>query len=82
MTDESMTKAAADSLLARLGLGTPALRAWAAYDWGNSAFATTIMAAFLPVYYSRVVAADLGDHPSIATIFEFDSRNGLLYMVR
>lgn len=48
------------SWLSRVGLGTPALRAWAAYDWGNSAFATTIMAAFLPVYYSTVVAAELG----------------------
>ncbi len=62
-----MTKALADSLLARVGLGTPALRAWAAYDWGNSAFATTIMAAFLPVYYSKVVAADLGE--TLATAY-------------
>lgn len=51
----------AEGRLARIGLGTPALRAWAAYDAGNSAFATTIMAAFLPVYYSTVVAADLGE---------------------
>ncbi len=29
-----------------------AIRAWTMYDWANSAFATTIMAAVLPVYYS------------------------------
>ncbi len=29
------------------------------YDWANSAFATTIMAAVLPVYYSTVAAATL-----------------------
>jgi UMF1 family MFS transporter len=29
------------------------------YDWANSAFATTIMAAVLPVYYSSVAAVDL-----------------------
>lgn len=29
------------------------------YDWANSAFATTMMAAVLPVYYSDVAAADL-----------------------
>ena len=26
--------------------------AWALYDWANSAFATTVMAAFFPVFYS------------------------------
>ncbi|MGB5809050.1 MAG: MFS transporter [Polyangiales bacterium] len=28
--------------------------AWALYDWGNSAFATTIMAGFFPVFYSAI----------------------------
>jgi len=36
-----------------------AIRAWTMYDWGNSAFATTIMAAVLPVYYSSVAAAGI-----------------------
>jgi len=36
----------------------PAL-GWCLYDWANSAFATTIMAAVLPVYYSTVAAATL-----------------------
>ena len=30
------------------------IRAWTLYDWANSAFATTILAAVLPVYYSQV----------------------------
>lgn len=30
----------------------PAL-AWALYDWGNSAFATTVMAGFFPVFFSQ-----------------------------
>ena len=42
-----------------------AITAWTMYDWGNSAFATTIMAAVLPVYYSSVAAANLT--PSDAT---------------
>lgn len=29
------------------------------YDWANSAFMTTIMAAIFPVYFSQVAAADL-----------------------
>jgi UMF1 family MFS transporter len=36
-----------------------AIRAWTMYDWANSAFATTIMAAVLPVYYSSVAAGNL-----------------------
>jgi UMF1 family MFS transporter len=32
---------------------------WCFYDWANSAFATTIMAAVLPVFYSSVAAAEL-----------------------
>jgi MFS transporter, UMF1 family len=35
------------------------INAWAMYDWANSAFATTIMAAVLPVYYASVAAAGL-----------------------
>jgi len=48
-------------LLERLGLGRPDLRAWAMYDWANSAFQTTIIAAVFPIYFHNVVAADLGD---------------------
>jgi len=40
------------------------IRAWTMYDWANSAFATTILAAVLPVYYSQVAGAAL---PSAAT---------------
>jgi MFS transporter, UMF1 family len=35
------------------------IRAWAMYDWANSAFATTILAAVLPAYYSSVAGANL-----------------------
>jgi MFS transporter, UMF1 family len=44
-----------------------AINAWTMYDWANSAFATTIMAAVLPVYYSSVAAANLA--PNIATAY-------------
>lgn len=43
---------------------TRRINAWAMYDWANSAFATTIMAALLPVYYSSVAGSTL---PSEAT---------------
>ena len=42
-----------------------AIRAWTMYDWANSAFATTMMAAVLPVYYATLGAAT--DTPAIMT---------------
>ena len=44
-------------LLDRVGLGRRDLRAWAMYDWANSAFQTTIIAAVFPIYYQKVAAA-------------------------
>ncbi|WP_322506806.1 MFS transporter [Anaerolinea sp.] len=44
-----------------------AIRAWTMYDWANSAFATTIMAAVLPVYYASVAAANLPGN--LATVY-------------
>ncbi len=45
--------------LRSLGLHRPELRAWAMYDWADSAFATTIMSAVLPIYFVSVAAAGL-----------------------
>jgi UMF1 family MFS transporter len=33
------------------------INAWAMYDWANSAFATTVMAAVFPIYYRHMVLA-------------------------
>ncbi len=41
-------------------------QAWVWYDWANSAFATTILAAVLPVYYSSVAGSSLSS-PAEAT---------------
>ena len=49
----------ASSWLARLGLDRQELRAWAMYDWANSAFMTTIIAAVFPIYYAQVAANGL-----------------------
>jgi UMF1 family MFS transporter len=49
-----------NKLLHKLGLDRPEVRAWAMYDWANSAFQTTIIAAIFPIYFHSVVAADLG----------------------
>ncbi|WP_047986123.1 MFS transporter [Ornithinibacillus californiensis] len=35
---------------------------WALYDFGNSAFATTMLAAILPIFYSSVAANNIDDN--------------------
>ena len=44
------------------------IKAWTMYDWANSAFATTILAAVLPIYYSQVAGATLSS-PAKATAY-------------
>ncbi|MCQ6558673.1 MFS transporter [Paenibacillus mendelii] len=36
-----------------------AVRSWLMYDWANSVFATTILAAVMPIYYKDVAGAGL-----------------------
>jgi UMF1 family MFS transporter len=48
-------------MLERLGLHRPELRAWAMYDWANSAMVTLIVTAVFPIYYKSVLAAGLPD---------------------
>ena len=48
-------------LLSRLGLSTPEARAWAMYDWANSAMVTLIVTAVFPIFYKSVSAAGLPD---------------------
>ncbi len=45
--------------LARLGLNRPQLRAWAMYDWANSAFQTTVITAVFPPFFVSYAAAGL-----------------------
>jgi len=45
-------------LLDRLALGRPELRAWAMYDWANSAMMTVIITAIYPIFFARVAYDD------------------------
>jgi len=49
----------------RLGLHRRELRAWAMYDWANSAFWTTVIVAVFPPFFSDYAAAGLP--PAAAT---------------
>ena len=53
------TDASGPRWLQALGLHRRELRAWALYDWANSAFVTTIVTAVFPIFYVSVAAADL-----------------------
>ncbi len=56
---EVTVSAITDSWLARLGLQRPELRAWAMYDWANSAMVTVIVTAVFPTFFASVSAAGL-----------------------
>jgi UMF1 family MFS transporter len=52
-------------VLARVGLVTPEQRAWAWYDWANSAYFTTVVTAVFPAFYATYAAGHL--EPAQAT---------------
>ena len=62
VTIAAVLPARLQSRLHALGLDRKELRAWAMYDWANSAFNTTVMAAVLPIYYYRVAAVGVEEH--------------------
>ena len=64
-------------LLERLALDTPARRAWALYDWANSAMYVTIVTALFPVYFASVAAAQL-PRPRATAIFGLVTTIGLV----
>ena len=49
------------SLLARVGLSRPELRAWAMYDFANSAFQSTVITAVFPPFFSDFAADGSSD---------------------
>ncbi len=55
-------------LLSRLGLRTREQRAWAMYDWANSAMITIVVTAVFPIFFSSYAAAGL---PAETATFRF-----------
>jgi UMF1 family MFS transporter len=45
--------------LAKVGLRTPEQRAWAWYDWANSAYFTVVITAVFPAFYGTYASAGL-----------------------
>ena len=54
---------------------------WAFYDWANSAFATTVMAGFFPIFFKSYWASDLPDAESTFIIGSANSLVGLLIAI-
>jgi MFS transporter, UMF1 family len=61
-----MAGTSSSSFLNKLGLHRPELRAWGMYDWANSAFMTTIIAAVFPAYFAAVAGAGLPEGVAMA----------------
>ncbi len=53
------------TLWERVGLGRPELRAWAMYDWANSAFLTIVVTAVYPLFFMDFASA--GEPAAAAT---------------
>jgi len=53
------------------------VRSWKMYDWANSAFATTIMAAVLPEFYSSVAGSTL-DKPTATSYWGYSNTIAML----
>ncbi|MEM1202002.1 MAG: MFS transporter [Acidobacteriota bacterium] len=54
-----------NSWLERFGLHRPELRAWALYDWANSAFVLVVITAVFPIYVKNVAAGVGVDNATI-----------------
>jgi MFS transporter, UMF1 family len=52
-------------LLQRLGLHRPELRAWALYDWANSAVITTVNTAVFPIFFATYAMAGQPDELAV-----------------
>lgn len=54
------------------------VNAWCLYDWANSAFATTIMAAVLPTFYVEIAKGTLGSETRATSHWGFTNSIALL----
>jgi UMF1 family MFS transporter len=55
-----------------------AVKSWLMYDWANSVFATTMIAAVLPIFYKDVAAATLNNPDLAASYWGFTQSIAML----
>ena len=63
--------------LRRLALDRPEARAWASYDWANSAFMLTVITTLFPIYFLDLVEGAL-DEETAQQRFAETTRNALI----
>jgi UMF1 family MFS transporter len=56
------------------------VRAWILYDWANSAYATTMMAAVLPIFFVNVPGASVGEDTA-ASYWAYTQSAAMLILV-
>jgi UMF1 family MFS transporter len=66
--------------LKKLGLDRPELRAWAMYDWANSAMVCTIVTAVFPIYYSSVACAGVMKEEEATRWFAISTTIGMVFI--
>ena len=54
---------------------------WAFYDWANSAFATTVIAGFFPIFFKSFWANSLNDTESTALLGLANSLSGFFILI-
>jgi UMF1 family MFS transporter len=60
---------------------TKSIWGWAMYDWANSAFATTVMAGFFPIFFKQFWSVGTDINTSTALLGFGNSAAGLLILV-
>ena len=63
---------------AKRGYDTKTVLSWAFYDWANSAYATTIMAGFFPIFFKQYWSAGVDVHVST---FHLGAANSLASII-
>src|SRR3954469_6365962 len=63
---DSLNAAGAPSAPGRSASRVQAERAWCLYDWANSAFATSVVAAILPVYFASIASRTMAPNQATA----------------
>ncbi|MBD3307532.1 MFS transporter, partial [candidate division KSB3 bacterium] len=57
---------------------TKTIVAWSLYDWANSAFATTIMAGFFPIFFKQFWSTGVDPTVSTARLGMANSLSGIV----
>jgi UMF1 family MFS transporter len=67
------------TLLERLGLHRPELRAWAMYEWAVTGMWAVVVAAIFPIYFYQVAAAEL-ENSQATRVFALATTLGILFI--